>query len=919
MKVMFISDIHISNYMVHAELQDNNMTNRLKLFLTLAQDSYNYAIQNKVRVIVIGGDLLDKAKPTPEEMYVAKQFINILSQNKDIKIIIINGNHDLSVKIEDYSGSSSIVTTLVESIPNIHYIELNNIIEIDGITFDCQSWRLKNKLTYKQADVLVAHGAIIGSSTSDGFLFEHGFDTKDLFGNYRLSLCGDIHKPKLFENVDENGNNQYAIQSGTLMQNSYGDDLEAGFWVIDINKNTVSKPLFIHNDQLEHGSEYYKFITLDNVEDLPLKEHKVLNRPTRVKQNKKSKKKQLDNTKQQDNISLQDKFKELVADNENKDTLIDLFENMYNNSTESINRIPQGINLSKINISNFLSIKELNFDFLDVPNQLILGKTGSGKTTLMSAVFFALTGKINKNQSPVLQDLVNYHCDGKETMEVKLEFTKDDKHYEIQRSYVKKAQVLDFIINGTSVRANSISNTQALIYDIIGVDDKELFTFSYHSVKGNSSFTDLGNADRYEIISKIAQIDKLDSMRDYLKTLAVDINTQKNTLDGSINQLNTLLTQKVQLRDSILLKKESSNVDVIEIQKQLLINETTINNLNLTISELNTVKQQSNLEFSKISNLEQQDKMLNMQRTQLVKRYNENTIEIRALQDSKCSKCGQHWEVEDVEFKIKTLQDAIIDITNQGKEVKVKIDTNKVAWDELLNNYVPFDDSGLNTLNIQLKECVNKVNQCKSILQSNDNLIKELAQLDFIEQDIISLEEQLKDKAPLLQDTEYEMNIYKEMSKLIDKRSSFIGELLQNACDKINEELSYVMSDLIDFKAYLQMDKEIDIMVDIMDRKSVPLITLSAGQTKIVQIAILVAFLNVYSNMYGLSHGLLGYVFLDEIYGNLDQEILEYAKPLVDKSVARQVIITHEVSLQTLYPCKMLVENIKGFSHYESC
>ena len=50
---------------------------------------------------------------------------------------------------------------------------------------------MKNKLTYKQADVLVAHGAIIGSSTSDGFLFEHEFDTKDLFNNYTLyeSTC----------------------------------------------------------------------------------------------------------------------------------------------------------------------------------------------------------------------------------------------------------------------------------------------------------------------------------------------------------------------------------------------------------------------------------------------------------------------------------------------------------------------------------------------------------------------------------------------------------------------------------------------------------------------------------------------------------------------------------------------------------
>ena len=58
---------------------------------------------------------------------------------------------------------------------------------------------------------------------------------------------------------------------------------------------------------------------------------------------------------------------------------------------------------------------------------------------------------------------------------------------------------------------------------------------------------------------------------------------------------------------------------------------------------------------------------------------------------------------------------------------------------------------------------------------------------------------------------------------------------------------------------------------------------------------------------------------LDEIFSFLDAGTLELAKPLVDKCVARQVVVTHEATLQVKYQHKLLVDYIGGISKYISC
>ena len=953
LKILFISDIHIANYRTHATMLADGTSNRLRLFGPLADDLATYAEQHGASIIVLGGDLLDRAAPTPEELSTAQYFLSRLANvpaprqamptngvakkatsetqtQQMADLIIINGNHDVSVKKESYSSFNSIVSPIVPAQSNVHYVELGQHLEVQGLTFDCHSWRLANQLAYTPADVLVAHGAIIGSGTSDGFIFEHGFDSAELAANYALALCGDIHKPKLFE-VEQDSSTRYAIQSGTLMQNNFGDDTQAGFWVIDLEKTEqgtyVSRPEFVHNSELAHGADYYQFVTLDDDAELVATEDAPINRPTRMQPTGRVKLKTRKNATAVDGgavVNLQAKFAQLVRDNNLNENLIGLFDKLHSECSTTTNRTPTGAKLEHISITNFRSVAQLDFAFPDVPSLLIVGKTGSGKTTLLSAVFFAITGSITKPDSPVLADLPNVVVGAGQPMQVVLDFISKQQKYRIIRSYqLKKDSTLTLLVEvdgeWQSIRREGSKATQQLIYDILGVDDDELFTFCYHSVSGNSSFIDLKNADRYAIISKLAQLDKIDAMREQLKLLDKDVQIDKNLLDGAVAELNRQLAHQRAQQASIMQAKAVAYIDVAAVQASEQQWADYVAQLVEARNAWQIEQAGLNSLSSNLAALTSQQQMLTNQRSQLISEYKQLTAKLEGLQACKCHECGQAYLPTDATAQVQDLQVRIANVVAQGQAIKVQLDelTPRIATADAelaarTGTAMQFDTQAL--VNAQ-----NQLAQIRNVLQQNAALVEQMAQLDSVQAQITQIEQALADKQPELVAVQVQVDLHKQIAQLIDKKSAFIGALLQVACDMINAELAYVMADLPDYVLRLQMAKEIDILADIGGRRSVGAGTLSAGERKLAQISLLVAFVNVYSALYGLDGGVLGYVFLDEIFSHLDAETLELAKPLVDKCIARQIVVTHEATLQVKYPYRVLVESVGGISRYIGC
>ena len=162
MKILSCSDIHISDFLAHSTRLENGFNNRLFSFTYLAQDILEVAEQNNVDVVIIAGDLCHSSKITPEELEVTDRFLKTITSNKDISVIIIPGNHDLSTKTEFSPEHRCIFSPVLRSRDNYFPIYSPTILNIKGTTFHIAPWSLVTFNEFTPCDVFVGHGSVVG-------------------------------------------------------------------------------------------------------------------------------------------------------------------------------------------------------------------------------------------------------------------------------------------------------------------------------------------------------------------------------------------------------------------------------------------------------------------------------------------------------------------------------------------------------------------------------------------------------------------------------------------------------------------------------------------------------------------------------------------------------------------------------------
>lgn len=1042
MKILYIGDVHIRNFATFGELDKNGISNRLKLFDYLADDILAYAKKHKVSCILQTGDLCDSSRMSSAELLVARHFLEKLSSISSIDVVLIHGNHDVNLKSDSLVEHNSILSSIVPHRKNIQYLDTEQLVTVKGINIHCFPWTLSNEPTYRDADIFMGHGAIAGMKT-DTWTFTKGFKQEDLYKHYPLSLCGDIHYKYLFSGYSSGGSSmRYAIQSGTIHQNSFGDALECGFWVIDYNETTkevTSEPIFINNKELPHAEHYYEWQT---IEELP--KERILTRPCRLAPQKNKLLKEIQQTAEI--ISLQQRFKKFTLKNNMDDYLVPLFDEMHGKATIEESLVPTGVILQSVKAKNFLSIGELDYSFPQMEDTLIVGPNGAGKaqplyskiktptgwttmgeikvgdkvdnavggvatvigvypqgkkdiyeitlegwcgyryttrcckehlwsvsqeflkidgnivvsldylienmssclipiifsysykgmnweyctiksielvaheeaqcimvdsaehlyvtddnivthnTTLMEAVFFTLTGTTTKG---ILLEEMVHESHPNEEMSTEVAFTRGTDEYTVKRAY-RKTSDLVLIKNGEPLRCNHMKETQKLIYNILGTNEEELFLFCYFSVKGYQSFASLGNAAKYGVIAKLAQTNQLDAIRDVLAKETKEVEKHKNIIEGAINELLLSETTKKTAYRDIVAKKDASQVDIEAITLEKTIIEAEIAALIEKRQEYQTKSSALNLQ-------KQQLQMLETKVAQLKKDYTEVTTKKKGLLSATCYVCQQKHTPADAEAQLQRLTLQESNIVTEGKASKDKLtNLQQLIADTVVE---PFNSQAL--INAQIK-----LTNIKGVLQSNAALIADIAKLDYIRDEIKEVEQKLYVKQGELKVVTEQITRYKALSKIIDKRGVFVSTLLKDTCELINKELAYILGDVRGFSLELVVDKDIQLQACIGERKNISFNKLSAGETKITEIALISAFQNVFCKVYGLNEGILGYIFLDEIFSYLSAERLEESRTVIEKVNTKRVLITHEVALQSLFPTQVVVSKEGSYSEY---
>lgn len=916
MKLLCTADVHIRNYSKFTKW-NSIIPERLEVYLDLAEDIVNIASNQKVDSFIIAGDLLDIAVSPPMVLNVVDEFLGKLSSYSNV--YLTHGQHDISTKTVDEYLKQLTSLSIFESdkVKLFH----NEVVPIDGISIFFYGWSHDDP-DFLDADMFVSHGLVRGSNNILNYTFQMGYDAEFLSNKYKFSIIGDIHKSQIFH-----GN---VLIPGPPIQNSFKDSPRNGVWILDTDSWSC--------DFFEiSGRRYPKFFYVNSKEDIPQERSEYHHYQVASI----GRQKEVSETIQSSNISLdlwniiESLILSLKTDKDIKD-LLSLAKSIYDDgiSSESKTRhIPQ-INLSRISIQNFFSIKSFSFEFPETTVS-ISGEIGSGKSTLLDAICYGLYGVTTKGKFKDDMIPVSYKPTG--DTQVTLEFFIGDSVYKINRS----TNSLKFEINGSEVTGSRIADTQVMIEEVLQISLSEFQCLVYFSQESGSFFGSLTNSQQMSLMTMFLSqqdyyVEKMVSsvglsckryMNEVLKIEGSITNLQVLN-QKNIERLNELKSYQVSLRDrqiESLKFSKYSDADITIID--LLIQNKVIDAINQyfgidfekTKEKLTLLKDKKSSMLSDRFNSEIEISKIESQIISTRNDLNRLVKKLKSYKSGVCSECNQPLPIES-----DVLESMVSQVTQYKIEIK-KLEDSLIPQSEKLKrilSQLPVLDSKISDIDQIVSDC----NSFKSKRQSEVSV--DQVEIDILSKSVTDFETQRQE----LEKQKFEFQNLFELYEILTKKVfndkgikakcvEYIGKFLS---DEVNSLLESIDSDLrvtintVTYNKSGGLSTGFDVTanfngVEIKYRNA------SGGQKMLIDISSVVSIYNLLSSIYNLPFGLLSFVAMDESVKYLDSKNIDTVRDIINCLRAKTVfIVSHDEKLSQLLSDRSIFVSMKdGVSHYE--
>ena len=250
--------------------------------------------------------------------------------------------------------------------------------------------------------------------------------------------------------------------------------------------------------------------------------------------------------------------------------------------------------IKQLQIKNFLSVQKAHINFDDFDGLTVIkgknldtgGSNGAGKSSIVEAVYFALTGKTLRKSTEA--SLVNSQA--KKGLEVAVQFEKSDGT-EVWVSRSKKPTKMQITIDGQDVTAGHRDGSQARLDEIIGAPHKVLAASMFFGQSNDLNFLDASPTVKREIIRNFLNLDDLFSMRDSIRDF-------KSNYNSEIKQCDTLINECIKDIESIQSKIDKVNTVVDVTVEQA---EAAWEVYNKLFSEYNKLEGEVNQLITKIN------------------------------------------------------------------------------------------------------------------------------------------------------------------------------------------------------------------------------------------------------------------------------------------------------------------------------
>lgn len=470
MKYLLLADIHIDNY------PDYNYSRlfRLNQFIKLAEEIVELGKQYGCEKLILAGDTLNRPTNRPKVNHTLGRFANTVSTGFK-EILFILGQHDTDTKSNIIDYEDTMMTTLTQY--GFKYMD-HQVIKSGNITIAFQNWTPEQDTSWIETPV----DYLIGHYTKSN-LFGQDIDES----KFKTMIHGDIHNDQVIGKFVSIGNPIQHDMSSQAQGTGIILDDETGEWTrikIDPNHEKFLR-IYYTSDKDKGGFDgpltynIYKPVTVTNSEGLKVEIPEWE-----------------DISQLMDNIIHLNNLDDIHSEVQSK--CVPYSETDFN------------FNLKYFRVKGFRSLTNFEIEFGDHDRIVLLGKNGSGKSSVIKALLNTfINNRFINNEKSFFTD----------SIELELGLFYQNKLYEIRRgnNWGMKIDLVEQNYN------NKTEFSEDVINQLPFLKYADLFFITSNVVNLSSQFTP---DRRVELISKFFRLDRVDAYAVTVRNIIDELNKE---------------------------------------------------------------------------------------------------------------------------------------------------------------------------------------------------------------------------------------------------------------------------------------------------------------------------------------------------------------------------------------------------------
>lgn len=356
--------------------------------------------------------------------------------------------------------------------------------------------------------------------------------------------------------------------------------------------------------------------------------------------------------------------------------------------TRTIIKSTEGFIIKEIEMKGFMRYLEKTSPPLSFPNKftVITGKTGSGKTSILDAITFALYKRTSR--TGIAKVKLTDIC--RPGGYVRVSFSQNSEEYEVERGFTSSQSSYLTLRKNTKNIEGNIKELEKNIEDIIGLDYEGFRNSTFVKQEEMKKLGDEKASDRLEIFKKLFRLETFEKAFNISQKMYYELTRRIDIMDAELSR-DKEYAQKIPDLENKL--KNLAN--------ELKVREKDLENLKESLNKNKQFLQKLELEHEgflkaqiKFSNVEKRSKEIERKLKESEKKasvFKEWKAKAKALEEELKeydSLQKENSRLKDLKIKAQRCKDKLLDLKEQGGQRKsefvkeIKVMSSELSYQE---------------------------------------------------------------------------------------------------------------------------------------------------------------------------------------------------------------------------------------------